>query len=306
MNRVAFVASKLRLCNLPAARSPLVVTEAKFEKPSQKGADFKPFVPPESHREYAQGKRVIVSVRGVTREYRVGGDTIRALNGIDLDIYAGEYLSIVGPSGSGKSTLFNMVGGLDMPTAGNVTVQGVDMKALSRELQARLRNRCIGYIFQSYNLIPVFTALENVALPMWLGGMAMDKAAKRATELLLSVGLEGRLNNRPEELSGGQQQRVAIARSFANDPGIILADEPTGNLDTRTGEGIIDILSKLSRERGVTIISATHDHKMLSVSDRVVTIMDGRIAQIRLRTELNIKVGSLQAGEVLPTFEEKK
>jgi putative ABC transport system ATP-binding protein len=289
----------------PAARSPVVVTETKQEKPSQKVDDFKPFVPPESHREYAQGKRAIVSVRGVTREYRVGGDIIRALNGVDLDIYAGEYLSIVGPSGSGKSTLFNMVGGLDMPTEGNVTVQGVQMKGLSRELQARLRNKCIGYIFQSYNLIPVFTALENVALPMWLGGMPMDKAAKRATELLTAVGLAPRLHNRPDELSGGQQQRVAIARSFANDPGIILADEPTGNLDTKTGEEIIDYLSRLSRERGVTIISATHDHKMLSVSDRVVTINGGRISQIRLRSELNIKVGSLKAGEVLPTFEDK-
>ncbi len=281
-----------------------MVTESKVEN-QKKGDNYVPFVPPESHRDYAQGKRVIVSVKGVTREYRAGGHVVRALNGIDLDIYAGEYLSIVGPSGSGKSTLFNMVGGLDMPTEGQVWVQGVQMKTLSRELQARLRNKCVGYIFQSYNLIPVFTAMENVAMPMWLGGMPMDKAAKKAEELLLAVGLQGRLHNRPEQLSGGQQQRVAIARSFANDPAIILADEPTGNLDSKTGSDIIDMLSKLSRDRGVTIISATHDHKMLSVSDRVVTISDGRIAQIRLRSEMNIQIGSIQAGAIVPTFEKE-
>jgi len=282
-----------------------VATETKHEQHEAAEAPYTPFVPPESHKEYAAGKRVVVSLQGVTREYRAGGEVVRALNGVDLDIFAGEYLSIVGPSGSGKSTLFNMVGGLDLPTDGDVQVQGVNMKSLSRELQARLRNRCIGYIFQSYNLIPVFTALENVALPMWLGGMAMDKAAKKAEELLVAVGLEHRLHNRPEQLSGGQQQRVAIARSFANDPGIILADEPTGNLDTKTGEEIIDRLSRLSRERGVTIISATHDHKMLAVSDRVVTIRDGRIANIKLRSELNIRIGAIQAGEIPATFEKE-
>ncbi|MCC7191950.1 MAG: ABC transporter ATP-binding protein [Phycisphaeraceae bacterium] len=240
----------------------------------------------------------MVAVRGVTREYRVGGEVVRALAGVDLDIYAGEYLSIMGPSGSGKSTLFNMIGGLDTPTTGSVTVQGVTIAMLSRVEQARLRNRCIGYIFQSYNIIPVMTAQQNVALPMLLGGMSVSDASAKAAELLEAVGLGHRLDHRPDQLSGGQQQRVAIARSFANDPAIILADEPTGNLDTRTGEEIIDRLSKLSRERGVTIISATHDHKMLNVSDRVVTIRGGKIDKIELRSELDIQIGSIgDAGE---------
>jgi putative ABC transport system ATP-binding protein len=242
---------------------------------------------------YAQGKQTIVAVDRVTRRYAVGEEELWALKGITIDIYAGEYLSIMGPSGSGKSTLFNMVGGLDMPTTGDVSVQGVRIQTLSRNEQARLRNRCIGYIFQSYNLIPVMTALQNVALPMLLGGKSLDSSSKKAAELLEAVGLGQRLDHRPEQLSGGQQQRVAIARSFANDPCIILADEPTGNLDTRTGEEIIDRLSGLSRERGVTIISATHDHKMLNVSDRVITIRDGRLHKVELRSELNIQMGSI-------------
>ncbi len=242
---------------------------------------------------YAQGKQTIVAVDRVTRRYAVGDEELWALKGITIDIYAGEYLSIMGPSGSGKSTLFNMVGGLDMPTTGDVSVQGVKIQQLSRNEQARLRNRCIGYIFQSYNLIPVMTALQNVALPMLLGGKSLDSSSKKAAELLDAVGLGQRLDHRPEQLSGGQQQRVAIARSFANDPCIILADEPTGNLDTRTGEEIIDRLSGLSRERGVTIISATHDHKMLNVSDRVITIRDGRLHKVELRNELSIQMGSI-------------
>lgn len=254
-----------------------------------------------SHVAYGRGKRVIVSIRGVTREYRVGGEVVRALKGVDLDIYAGEYLSIMGPSGSGKSTLFNMIGGLDTPTQGTVTIAGVTIAALSRIEQARLRNKCIGFVFQSYNIIPVMTATQNVALPMLLGGMDAARATQKAHELLDAVGLGHRLDHRPDQLSGGQQQRVAIARSFANDPAIILADEPTGNLDTRTGEEIIDRLSKLSRERGVTIISATHDHKMLAVSDRVVTIRDGLIAKIELRSELDIKIGSIDGGVAAQT-----
>ncbi|MBN1807540.1 MAG: ABC transporter ATP-binding protein [Planctomycetes bacterium] len=222
------------------------------------------------------------------------GETVWALQGVSLDVYAGEYLSIMGPSGSGKSTLFNMIGGLDKPTAGDVKVQGVDLGALSRVQQARFRNRCIGYIFQTYNIIPVMTALQNVALPLLLGGIEVEHANRRASELLDAVGLGDRLHHRPDELSGGQQQRVAIARSFANDPSIILADEPTGNLDTHTGEEIITRLSKLSKDRGVTIITATHDHKMLSVSDRVVSIRDGKVEKMELRSQLNIQVGSIE------------
>jgi len=244
--------------------------------------------------EYAGGKRVVVSVRGITRKYLMGGETVWALKGVSLDVFSGEYLSIMGPSGSGKSTLFNMIGGLDSPTDGAVAVQGVKLAELTRVQQARFRNRCIGYIFQTYNLIPVMTALQNVAMPMLLGGMDVDAANKKASELLDAVGLGERLHHRPDELSGGQQQRVAIARGFANDPSIILADEPTGNLDTRTGEEIINRLSRLSKDRGVTIISATHDHKMLSVSDRVVSIRDGKVEKIELRSQLNIQVGSIE------------
>jgi putative ABC transport system ATP-binding protein len=254
-------------------------------------------------RGYAQNKQVIVRLRGVKRIYYAGDEVVHALRGITLDVYAGEYLSIVGPSGSGKSTLFNMVGGLDLPTEGSVAIQGVNLSQLSRIQQARLRNKCIGYIFQTYNLVPVFTALENVRLPLLLGGVDMDQATDKANELLKSVGLGDRTHHRPDELSGGQQQRTAIARGFARDPMIILADEPTGNLDTKTGEMIIDMLSQMSRDRGATIISATHDHKMLSVSDRVVTIKDGQIDKIELRKHLNIKVGQISGGA---TFDEEQ
>ena len=239
-------------------------------------------------------QRVIVSLKGVSRVYHVGGDLVHALREVTLDVFAGEYLSIMGPSGSGKSTLFNMIGGLDLPTTGEVAVCGVRLAQLNRVAQARLRNRSIGYIFQTYNLVPVMTALQNVALPCLLGGLGVAESNAKAKEMLEVVGLGDRLHHRPDELSGGQQQRVAIARSFVNDPAIILADEPTGNLDTNTGEQIINQLSQMSRQRGITIITATHDHKMLSVSDRVVTISDGLIAKIELRSDLNIKVGSIE------------
>jgi putative ABC transport system ATP-binding protein len=243
---------------------------------------------------YAAGKRVIVSLENISRVYIVGDEEVHALAGVTLDIYAGEYLSIMGPSGSGKSTLFNMIGDLDLPTTGNVVVQGIGLADLSRAAQARLRNRCIGYIFQTYNLVPVMTALQNVALPMLLGGMDVRSSHEKAADLLTAVGLGERLQHRPDELSGGQQQRVAIARSFANDPAIILADEPTGNLDTQTGSDIIERLSKLSRERGVTIIAATHDHKMLQVSDRVVSIRDGLVEKIELSSDIEITVGTIE------------
>lgn len=244
-------------------------------------------------RDYAAGKQVVVAVRQVARQYHVADEVVWALRGVTVDVYRGEYLSIMGPSGSGKSTLFNMIGGLDRPTNGTVTVHGVTISDLSRIHQARLRNRCIGYIFQTYNLIPVMTALQNVMMPLMLGGMEPSGAADKAKGLLEDVGLGERTHHRPDELSGGQQQRVAIARSFANDPDIILADEPTGNLDTKTGEQIIEMLSNLSKKHSVTIISATHDHKMLAVSDRVISIRDGQIEKIELRSQLRITVGSI-------------
>jgi putative ABC transport system ATP-binding protein len=216
---------------------------------------------------------------------------------VDLEISAGEYLPIMGPSGSGKTPLFNMIGGLDKPTSGKVFIDEVDIAQLDAYELAWLRCRKIGYIFQTFNIIQVMTALENVTLPMVFGGMNNDGAVEKGMELLELVGLGDRFRHKPFELSGGQQQRVAVARALANDPAIILADEPTGNLDLTTGEEIITLLKQLSQERNVTIISATHDIKMLNVSDRVVWIRDGRIDRIEDREELSISVGQIGARE---------
>ncbi|MFA0751293.1 MAG: hypothetical protein SLRJCFUN_001696, partial [Candidatus Fervidibacter sp.] len=193
------------------------------------------------------------------------------------------------PSGSGKSTLFNMIGGLDKPTSGSVYINEVDLAQLDAYELAWLRCRTIGYIFQTFNLIPVMTALENVTLPMIFAGVPEDERRDRGMELLKRVGLAERWNHKPAELSGGQQQRVAIARALANDPAIILADEPTGNLDLKTGREIIQLLKELNEEKGVTIISATHDLKMLDVSDRVIWIRDGRIAKIEDRSKIQLE-----------------
>ena len=241
----------------------------------------------------ATERDTIIRTREIKRVYAMGGEEVHALRGVTIDIYAGEYISIMGPSGSGKSTFFNMVGGLDKPTSGQVYIDEVDVAQLDAYELAWLRCRKIGYIFQTFNLIPVMTALENVTLPMTFAGLPNDDARDKGAELLKMVGLGTRFGHRPFELSGGQQQRVAVARSLANDPAIILADEPTGNLDSSTGSEIIDLLSELNRERGVTIISATHDHKMLAASDRVVWIADGRVDRIEKREDINIAVGSI-------------
>jgi len=233
----------------------------------------------------------IVRVSGVTKNFRLGKVEVQALKGVDLQIPTGYYISIMGPSGSGKSTLFNMIGGLDKPTAGKVFIDEVDIAQLDAYELAWLRCRKIGYIFQTFNIIQVMTALENVTLPMVFGGMNNEEAVEKGMQLLDLVGLGDRFSHKPFELSGGQQQRVAIARALANDPAIILADEPTGNLDLKTGEEIITLLKSLSKERKVTVISATHDIKMLNVSDQVVWIRDGRVDKIENRDELEISVG---------------
>jgi len=235
----------------------------------------------------------IVRVSGVTKVFKLRKHNVEALRGVDLQIHAGEYLSIMGPSGSGKSTLFNMIGGLDKPSSGKVFIDEVDIAQLDAYELAWLRCRKIGYIFQTFNLIQVMTALENVTLPMIFAGMHNDAAVEKGLELLEVVGLGDRFQHKPSELSGGQQQRVAIARAIANDPAIILADEPTGNLDLTTGEEIIELLKRLSEEKSVTVISATHDFKMLSVSDRVVWIRDGRIDKVEEREQLSISVGEI-------------
>ena len=235
----------------------------------------------------------VVRTLDVKKVYTMGSMRVDALSGVDLQVEQGEYLSIMGPSGSGKSTLFNMIGGLDKPTSGKVYIDDVDVAQLDAYELAWLRCRKIGYIFQSFNLIPVMTALENVTLPMVFAGLTTDEARDKGVDLLEKVGLGERVSHKPYELSGGQQQRVAVARAFANDPAIILADEPTGNLDLVTGTEIIELLREMNKASDVTVISATHDHKMLSVSDRVVWIRDGRVDRIVDREDLTIEVGTI-------------
>ena len=229
---------------------------------------------------------VVVRTIDVAKQYGEGEAAIRALNGVTCEIYAGEYLSIMGPSGSGKSTLFNMIGGLDKPSEGSVFVNSVDLAQLTPRELAFLRCHTIGYIFQTFNLITVRTALENVTLPMLFAGREPEEADTRGKELLDLVGVGHRLHHRPSELSGGQQQRVAVARALANSPAIILADEPTGNLDLKTGQEIIDLLRELNTKQNVTIISATHDHKMLDVSDRIFHIRDGILADVHVNQKI--------------------
>jgi putative ABC transport system ATP-binding protein len=235
----------------------------------------------------------VVRTKGVTRVYKMGKVEVHALKGITLDIHSGEYISIMGPSGSGKTTLFNMIGALDKPTDGHVYIDEVDVAQLDAYELAWLRCRKIGYIFQTFNLIPVMSALENVTLPMTFAGMTSDEARDKGMDLLDKVGLARRYDHKPFELSGGQQQRVAIARAMANSPQIILADEPTGNLDLATGKEIIELLGSMNTDEGVTIITATHDVKMLAASDRIVWMRDGRVARVERREDLDIEVGTV-------------
>ena len=234
-----------------------------------------------------------VMARGICKEYRMGSEVIHALQGVDADIVTGEYISIMGPSGSGKTTFFNVVGGLVKPSAGSVYIDEIDIAQLDAGELAWLRCRKIGYIFQSYNIVKAMSALENVTLPMLFAGVPPEEAQDRAVDILNRVGLGDRLLHTPKELSGGQQQRVAIARAFANQPAIILADEPTANLDFRTGEEIINLMKEMNRERGVTVICSTHDHKMLDISDRILWMEDGRVKKMARRDEVDIQIGAM-------------
>lgn len=236
---------------------------------------------------------IVVKTEDVVKEYRMGSNVLRALDGINIEIQRGEYISLMGPSGSGKSTLFNMIGALDRPTEGEVYIDGQNMSHLSQRQIAAFRCHRVGYIFQSYNLLNVRTAHGNVTLPMIFAGIPEKQRNEKAEKLLDKVGLGDRMYHLPDELSGGQRQRVAIARALANDPSIILADEPTANLDTITGREIIDLIKQLNTEQGVTVISATHDLKMLDVSDRIVDIRDGLVERIRNRDEIEIEVGEV-------------
>lgn len=225
----------------------------------------------------------IIETDDLRKQYEVGGVPIKALDGVNLKLRRGDYISIMGPSGSGKTTLFNMIGGLDRPTQGRVFIDEVEISRLDAYELAWLRCHKVGYIFQTFNLLPVLTALENVSLPMIFAGTQRKERDKKATEILNMVGLEKRLQHRPSELSAGQQQRVALARALANDPSIILADEPTGNLDFQTGHEIIQLLRNINKERGVTIIAATHDLKIIDVSDSVIYMRDGKVEKIDSR-----------------------
>jgi putative ABC transport system ATP-binding protein len=235
-------------------------------------------------------RNVIAGAENVKRKYRLGEEIVWALKGITLDIYEGEYLSIMGPSGSGKSTFFNMIGALDVPTEGTIHFMNEDLFSLPEAKQAWVRCNKIGYIFQTYNLITVMTALENVALPAILRGDSQAEAHAKASAVLEIVGLGHRRQHLPDQLSGGQQQRVAIARALVNSPAVILADEPTGNLDTKTGAEIIELLKTLQREKHVTIVTATHDVKMLQISDRIVWIRDGLVERVEEKDQVKITV----------------
>lgn len=236
---------------------------------------------------------VIIRAEGLTKVYAMGTEKVHALRGMTLEIARGSYVSIMGPSGSGKSTFFNIIGGLDHPTEGEVFLDGTRYGDLTSEQMAWVRCHKIGYIFQSFNLIPTMTALENVAIARIFYGRTPREARAEAGRVLESVGLGHRLNHMPSELSGGQQQRVAIARAIVNEPSVILADEPTGNLDLRTGAEIIELLERMKTELKITVITATHDMKMLSASDVVVWIQDGTISRVAKRDEVKVEVGTI-------------
>ena len=242
----------------------------------------------------------LIKLANVSKVYGSQSNPIYALRDIHLEVFKGEYLSLMGPSGSGKSTLFNMIGGLDRCTTGGVNIGGVELGKLTDGELAFFRGHHIGYIFQSYNLINSFTALKNVALPAILAGASQKEADERAASVLDKVGLSHRLTHRPEELSGGQKQRVAIARALVNNPTIILGDEPTGNLDLKTGQEIIELLARFCKELGATVVTATHDHKMLKTSDRIVWIKDGRVDRVEAASSLDIQEGSIQEGASTP------
>ena len=222
--------------------------------------------------------KYVIELHDVWKTYPMGDTEVHALRGLDIHIKRKEFVSIVGPSGSGKSTLMNLVGCLDLPSKGHVYLDGKDISSLHESDLAQIRGRKIGFIFQTFNLIPTLTAQENVALPLLFQGVPEPQRLRRAAELLKLVDLENRMHHRPGELSGGQRQRVAIARALANDPEVILADEPTGNLDSKTGETIMHYINKLHREEQKTIILVTHDAHLAKLGERVITLKDGKVA----------------------------
>jgi putative ABC transport system ATP-binding protein len=225
-------------------------------------------------------KKKVIEIKDVWKIYQIDLVEYAALRGANLDVYKGEFLAIMGASGSGKSTILNNVGALDVPTKGQVLLEGIDIATLDESDLAQVRGRKIGFVFQAFNLITSLNALENVMLPMTFQGISRREKIERATRLLNLVGLGDRLNNLPGELSGGERQRVAIARALSNDPEVILADEPTGNLDSKTGKEIIELLKKLQKEQGKTLIMVTHDLNIAKQADRIAQLSDGKVIKI--------------------------
>jgi putative ABC transport system ATP-binding protein len=223
------------------------------------------------------GRLPVVEARGITKVYRMEGVEVRALDGVDMAVAHGDSLAIMGPSGSGKSTLLGLLGGLDRPTSGSLAFEGRDVARLSDDELARVRNQVVGFVFQNFQLLPRTSALGNVGLPLVYRGLGRAERRRRATEALEAVGLAQRLQHRPSQLSGGEQQRVAIARALAAEPAMLLADEPTGNLDSRSGEEVLELLARLRDERGVAVVVVTHDAGVAARLDRVLLVRDGRL-----------------------------
>jgi putative ABC transport system ATP-binding protein len=222
------------------------------------------------------GSLALLQARDLRKTYRVGDQVVHALDGLDLDIHANEYVALMGPSGSGKSTLMNMLGCLDSPTSGSYVLNGQDVSRLEDDALADIRNREIGFVFQTFNLLPRYTAQENVALPMIYAGVGKADRMKRAEEVLAQVGLADRMDHRPNELSGGQRQRVAVARALVMRPSIILADEPTGNLDTATSLEVMELFADIQKA-GNTVILVTHEEDIAACAERTVRLRDGRV-----------------------------
>jgi len=220
----------------------------------------------------------LLKMERITKEYKLGKTLVRALRGLDMEINGGEIVAIMGPSGSGKSTLMHILGALDTPTDGKATIDGADLAQLRESQLVTLRGKKVGFVFQTFNLIQTLSALQNVELPMIFQGLSRSERTRRAKDLLTRVGLADRIRHKPNELSGGERQRVAVARALANDPEIILADEPTGNLDTESGSAILDLLRQLSVDEGKTVILVTHDPEATEIADRVITLRDGCVS----------------------------
>lgn len=231
----------------------------------------------------------LIRIRDLTRHYAMGFETVHALRGVSLDIEKGEYLAIMGPSGSGKSTLMNLLGCLDTPNSGTYELNGINVANMDDNALADVRNREIGFVFQSFNLLARSDSLHNVELPLVYAGMSVEERLERARQALGNVGLADRMHHRPNELSGGQRQRVAVARALVNNPSIVLADEPTGNLDSRTGEEILGLFEQLSR-RGNTIIVVTHEEEVAQHARRIIRIRDGLVAADEINSRLRIAV----------------